>query len=90
MSDLDLYSTEAAGQKIGLTPSGVRRIAARYGIGQKIGERAWVFDADDLDEIQTHASGDGKPGRPRSTAHPPSAGSAGAAGEATTGEGTDD
>lgn len=66
-----LYSTADAAMRLGMEASGIRRLATRYGIGRKVGERAWAFTAADLDKIQSHASGDGRRGRPRNAPSAP-------------------
>lgn len=58
-----LYSTNEAATRLGIDPSRVRRLAERYGIGQKIGPRAWVFTDGDLDRLRSISTG--KPGRPK-------------------------
>lgn len=44
------------------SPDDARRLAARYGIGQKVGARAWVFTDDDIERLREISTG--KAGRP--------------------------
>lgn len=57
-----LLTTSQAAARLGIDPSRVRRLAQRYGIGQKIGPRLWVFTDADVAALQSHSTG--KSGRP--------------------------
>jgi hypothetical protein len=57
-----ILTTTDAAARLGIHASRVRRLAARYGIGQKIGPRTWVFTEADIAALRTYSTG--KSGRP--------------------------
>jgi hypothetical protein len=60
-----LYSTTDTATRLGIDPSRVRRLAERYGIGTKVGARAWVFTDEDIGRLRAISTG--KAGRPQRT-----------------------
>ena len=58
-----LLTTTDAATRLGIDASRVRRLAARYGIGQKIGPRTWIFTESDIAALRSHSTG--KAGRPK-------------------------
>lgn len=57
----DLRSADDAAAEIGIHPSRVRKMAAQYSIGRRIGG-TWVFGPDDIAALRAHSTG--KAGRP--------------------------
>lgn len=55
-------TTKQVAERLGIDPSRVIRLAAKYGIGAKLG-RDWLFTAADVDALRDRSTG--KPGRPR-------------------------
>jgi hypothetical protein len=58
-----LYSTTDTATRLGIDPSRVRRLAERYGIGTKVGARAWVFTDADIERLRAISTG--RAGRPK-------------------------
>lgn len=58
-----MISTTDAAQLLKVDTGRVRRLAARWGIGTKLGPRAWMFTDADLESLRDHLPG--VPGRPR-------------------------
>jgi predicted DNA-binding transcriptional regulator AlpA len=57
-----LLTTSEVAARLGIHRSRVLRLAKRYGIGQKLGPRAWVFTDADIAALRAHSTG--KAGRP--------------------------
>jgi len=57
-----ILTTTDVAKRLGIDASRVRRLAADYGIGQKIGPRAWIFTEKDIAALQSRSTG--KAGRP--------------------------
>jgi hypothetical protein len=57
-----LYSTTDTATRLGIDPSRVRRLAEKYGIGTKVGARAWVFTDADIERLRAISTG--RAGRP--------------------------
>lgn len=55
------YSADDAAAKLGVSSSRVRKLAARYNIGSKVGAN-WIFTARQLAALQARSTG--KAGRP--------------------------
>jgi hypothetical protein len=64
MTAADLLTATDAAAQAGITPRLARTIAAREGIGQRVG-RDWVFAVADVARLRAGVrAGDGKRGRP--------------------------
>lgn len=71
MPTAKLYSTREAASELDMDEGYIRRLAVKHGIGEKVGERAWVFRARDLERLAGHRWAPGKRGKPRQ--RPPAA-----------------
>lgn len=63
MAAQSLLTTTQVAARLETDSRRVRRLAARWGIGRRIGDRAWLFTEADLTALRTHLPG--KPGRPK-------------------------
>jgi hypothetical protein len=58
-----LWTPAEVAARLGIDPSRVRRMAAQYNLGTKLGDRMRVYTEEDVIIMQQHSTG--VPGRPR-------------------------